>query len=128
MSKEDGTPKLLIEAQSLFGGNKTEVVQVDTNRIDPIAQAKQAAIAAFIHPDAIDAFGDAARWFCGAAFITALFLHTPILIFLQVPVLLIIITGSAGSIGAIMSIPELTFPIMFRFVLLILGCALGAAR
>ncbi len=39
MSKDDGTPKLLIEAQSLFGGNKTEVVQVDSNDLDPIAVA-----------------------------------------------------------------------------------------
>jgi hypothetical protein len=128
MSKDDGTPKLLIEAQSLFGGNKTEVVQVDSNTLDPIAQAKQNAIAAFIHPDAIDAFGDAACWFCGAAFFTALYLHTPVLIFLQIPVGLILLTGGAGGIGALWTIPELTFPILFRFLLLVMGCTLGAAQ
>jgi hypothetical protein len=128
MADKDGTPKLLIEAQSLFGGNKTEVVQVDSNTLDPIAQAKQNAIAAFIHPDMIDAIGDAACWFCGAAFFMALYLHTPVLIFLQVPVLLVLITGSAGGLGAMWTIPELTFPILFRFILLVLGCTLGAAQ
>jgi hypothetical protein len=128
MSKDDGTPKLLIEAQSLFGGNKTEVVQVDSNTLDPIAQAKQNAIAAFIHPDAIDAFGDAACWFCGAAFFTALYFHTPVLIFLQVPVLLILLTGGFGGLGAMWTIPELTWPILFRFILLVMGCTLGAAQ
>jgi hypothetical protein len=128
MSKDDGTPKLLIEAQSLFGGNKTEVVQVDSNTLDPIAQAKQNAIAAFIHPDIIDTFGDAACWFCGAAFFTALYFHTPVLIFLQVPVLLILLTGGFGGLGAMWTIPELTWPILFRFILLVMGCTLGAAQ
>lgn len=126
MADKDGTPKLLIEAQSLFGGQKTEVVQVDTNRLDPIAQAKQSLIAAFIHPSAIDAIGDAACWFCGAAFLTTVYLHTPLLVVLQVPILLVIITASGGSIAALFSIPELTFPILFRYFLFIAGCIVGA--
>lgn len=127
MADKEGTPKLLMEVQSLFGNQKTEVVQVDSNDLDPIAQAKQAAISAFIHPTLVDAIGDAACWFCGSAFLGALFLHTPVLIFLQIPIALCFITAGAGTIALTKFVPELGMPIMFRVLLIAAGLLLGIA-
>lgn len=126
-AKNEGTPKLLIETQSLFGQQKVEKVEVDTNRLDPIATSRQRMIAALIHPYLIDALGDAVCWVCGTAFLTSILFHTPFLEFFQVPFVLCAITIAIASFIALLQIPELTGAILFRVLLVIGGLIVGGA-
>jgi hypothetical protein len=122
---DTGTPKLLLEMESLFGGQKTEVVKVDSNDLDPIAEARRNLTAFLVQPTFIDAIGDAVCWFAGAAFFISLYIHTPVLIFLQVPIVILIVTVTGGSIATIFTLPELTLPLIFRLFLVVIGASLG---
>jgi hypothetical protein len=128
MADQDGTPKLLLEMNSLFGGQKTEVVKVDSNDLDPIAEARRNLIAFLVQPTFLDAIGDAACWFSGAAFFFALYVHTPVLIILQVPLAIVIFTACCGGIATIFTIPQLTPHIIFRLFLVVLGSTFGVAQ
>lgn len=124
---KDGTPKLLIETQSLFGQQKVEKVEVDSNRLDLIATARQRMTASLIHPYAIDALGDAACWLCGTAFIASICTSTPFLIYFQVPFILCVSTLAIAAFVGIFQIPELSGAIIFRVLLVIAGILLGGA-
>jgi hypothetical protein len=126
-AKDDGTPKLVIETQSLFGQQKVEKVEVDSNRLDPIQTAKQRLITSLIHPYLIDALGDAACWFCGTAFLVSILLHTSFLVYFQVPFILCLITVVIGAFFALIRIPELTGAIVFRVFLVIGGLIMGGS-
>ncbi|MBD1847265.1 hypothetical protein H6F89_28445 [Cyanobacteria bacterium FACHB-63] len=122
---KDGTPKLLIETQSLFGGQKTEKVEVDSNRLDPISTAKQRMTASLIHPYAIDALGDAACWLCGTAFIVSICTSTAFLVYFQTPFILAVSTLAVSALIGVFRCPELSGAIIFRVLLVIAGILLG---
>ncbi|MBD1847007.1 hypothetical protein H6F89_27090 [Cyanobacteria bacterium FACHB-63] len=124
-NKDGGTPKLLIETQSLFGGQKTEKVEVDSNRLDPISTAKEHMTASLIHPYAIDALGDAACWLCGSAFIVSICVSTPFLLYFQTPFILAIATLATSALIGFFRCPELSGAIIFRVLLVIAGIVLG---
>jgi hypothetical protein len=127
MPKEDGTPKLLIETNSLFGDKRVEQVKVDSNRLDPIATAKQRLIDALIHPYFLDAVGDGICWVSGTAFIVSILRYTPFLDYFAVPFYLVLTVAAAGAIAALVTVSEVAGAIILRGVFTLIGLALGDA-
>lgn len=122
---DNGTPKLLIETNSLFGDKRVEQVKVDSNRLDPIATAKTRLIDALIHPYFIDAAGDAVCWVSGVVFAVSIARYTSLLDIFIVPISLLLIVAAAGALFALFTIPEVSGAIIFRAVLILIGLALG---
>lgn len=122
--RDDGTPQLIVQTDSLFG-QRTEKVEVDSNRLDPISTAQERAIAALVHPYLIDALGDAVCWLCAVAFLTSVALHTPLILYLRVPFLLTCTTLAIGGLVILFQRPELTGQVIFRVLLVIGGLIVG---
>ncbi|MBD1857964.1 MULTISPECIES: hypothetical protein [Leptolyngbya] len=127
MPKDDGTPKVLIETNSLFGDKRVEQVKVDSNRLDPIATAKNRLIDSLIHPYFLDAVGDAVCWVSATCFIVSIMRHTPFLDYFAAPFFLLLTVAAAGAIAAIWTIPEVGGALILRAVFILIGLALGDA-
>lgn len=124
-SEKQGTPSLVIQTDSLFGGKQVEKVTVDSNRLDPVIESRERLIRALVHPRFVDALFDALLWTSSAAFIASILLHTPFLTYFQVPFLLFVGTGAAGLLYGLFCVPGVQIPICYRLVLLISGLVIG---
>lgn len=122
---DNGTPKILIETGSLFGDKRVEQIKVDSNRLDPIATAKQRLIESLIHPYFIDAAGDSVCWISGVLFTVSIARYTSFLDYFAFPLSLLLIVAAAGALFALFTIPEVAGAIIFRAVLILIGLVLG---
>lgn len=127
MPKDDGTPKVLIETNSLFGDKRVEQVKVDSNRLDPIATARSRLIDALIHPYFLDAVGNGLCWVSGTSFIVSILRHTPFLEYFGAPFFLVLTVAAAGAIAALWTIPEVGGAIILHGIFILIGLALGDA-
>lgn len=125
MPDEKGTPNLVIQTDSLFGGKQVEKVTVDSNRLDPTVETRERWIRALVHPRFIDALFDALLWSSCTAFIASILLHTPFLLYFQVPFLLFVATGVAGLIYGLLCVPNVQIPICYRLFLIVTGLMIG---
>lgn len=125
MPDEKGTPNLVIQTDSLFGGKQVEKVTVDSNRLDPTIEVRDRLIRALVHPRFIDALFDALLWSSTTAFIASILLHTPFLSYFQVPFLLFVATGASGLLYGLFCIPGVQIPICYRLFLVVVGLVIG---
>jgi hypothetical protein len=121
-----GTPKITIEAGSLFGGKQVEQVSVDSNHINPISESDRIWLEALaIPPRFVDQLLQATTWMSGAAFVASVLTVGPL------PSSWLIALGLAGAgpiaagLYAMVQFPRLQMFILYRVCLLLFGAVVG---
>lgn len=121
-----GTPKITIEAASLFGGKQVEQVSVDSNHLNPISESDRIWLDALaIPPRFIDQILQFTTWMSGSAFIASIITAGPIPAAWLLPFWLTLLAPAAAAIYAFITFSRLRPFIVYRLCLILLGIVLG---
>jgi len=121
-----GTPKITIEAGSLFGGKQVEQVSVDSNHINPISESDRIWLDALaIPPRFVDQMLQFTTWMSGSAFTASLLTAIPIPAAWLLPFWLTLLVPLAAGLYAFVTFPRLQAFILYRLCLIVFGAILG---
>jgi hypothetical protein len=121
-----GTPKITIEAASLFGGKQVEQVSVDSNHINPISESDRIWLDALaIPPRFVDQLLQATTWMSGSAFAASILTAGPIPDGWLIPLGLIVAGPVAAGFYGFINFPRLQPFILYRLCLLVFGAIVG---
>jgi len=126
LPNDAGTPKITIEAASLFGGKQVEQVSVDSNHINPISESDRIWLDALaIPPRFVDQLLQATTWMAGSSFASSILTAGPLPVSWLIPLCLVAFGPLAAGLYAFINFPRLQSFILYRVCLIVFGAIIG---
>lgn len=122
--KQDPTPRIQVELDSLLGGKRIETVRVDSNRIDPVSEAGDRWLNDLAIPARFaDQILQMLCWVSGSAFWASLMGSIPITFWPAIGVLVMV--PVAAALYGFIRFPEVRLFVLYRIALILIGLYLG---
>lgn len=121
-----GSPHVQVVLPDQFGGQKQEIVQVDSNRLSPISEQRLLWLEGMAIPArAEDILLQSASWIAGAGFTASLLRVLPDRVELLAPIGALLVVALAVTLYTWQRLPHLRPFIVYRLGLIGLGFAMA---